>query len=213
MHVKTPCQQTAEGGAPVGALWTNGGRLEYGALMRWLHAHRGRDFTGFGDLWSWSVTDLEGFWSSVWEFLEVRAHRAPVRALSEPRMPGAQWFPGAELNYAEHALRRRDDHPAVVAGSEARSLITLSYGELYRQTAAVAAALARLGVRQGDRVVAYLPNIPETVVAFLATASLGAVWASLPSGVRLPECHGSFPADCAAGIIRRRRLSVQGPVL
>jgi len=180
MHVKTPCRRAAEGALLWAPSEQTGAVSNMGRYIRWLHTHRGRDFTGFGDLWRWSVSDPEGFWSSVWEFLEVRAHRSPVRALSEPRMPGAQWFPGAELNYAEHALRRRDDHLAVVAGSEARSLITLSYGELYRQTAAVAAALARLGVRRGDRVVAYLPNIPETVVAFLATASLGAVWASCP---------------------------------
>ena len=96
-------------------------------------------------------------------------------------MPGAEWFPGATLNYAEHALARRDDHPALVSRSETRGLdrtATLTYAELAEQVARVRAGLVSLGVRRGDRVVAYMPNIPETVVAFLATASLGAIWAS-----------------------------------
>jgi len=155
-------------------------RSNMGRYLRWLAEHRGREFAGYAELWEWSVCDLAGFWSSLWDFFQIRAHRPYSRVLGDPRMPGARWFEGAELNYAEHALRRRDDHPAVIAASETRPPVTLTYHELARQTAAVAAALRRMGVGRGDRVVAYLPNVPETLVAFLATASLGAIWASCP---------------------------------
>jgi acetoacetyl-CoA synthetase len=162
------------------------GRSNIAQYMHWLEERRGLKFAGYPDLWACSVTDLEGFWSSIWEFFRIRARGSSGRALEEPRMPGARWFPGAELDYAEHTLARRDEHPAVIAESETRAPVTLTYAELYRQTAAVAGALRQLGVRRGDRVVGYLPNIPETLVAFLATASLGAVWASCPPefGVR-----------------------------
>jgi acetoacetyl-CoA synthetase len=111
----------------------------------------------------------------------VRASRRYERVLARDTMPGASWFPGAELSYAEHALARRDDHPALIARSETRGLensTTVTYAELARQVAAVRAGLVRLGVTRGDRVVAYLPNIPEAVVALLATSSLGAIWSS-----------------------------------
>jgi len=146
--------------------------------LRWLKEQKGLDFGSYDDLWTWSVTDLEGFWASIWDFFGVKAQRPYTRVLGERRMPGAQWFAGAELNYAEHALQRRDDHPAVVFKSETRPLSTLTYADLCRQVAAVAAGLRRLGVRRGDRVVAYMPNIPQALVAFLAAASIGAIWSS-----------------------------------
>ena len=146
--------------------------------MDWLRQHRGLDFERYTELWHWSVSDLEGFWSSIWEFFDVR-RRAPVgQVLAERRMPGTRWFVGAELNYAEHALRRRDHHLAVVFRSESGAARDLTYAELAEQVGAVAARLRSLGVQRGDRVAAYMPNIPETLVAFLATASQGAVWSS-----------------------------------
>ncbi len=144
----------------------------------WLIEHRGLDFHAYDDLWRWSVTELDAFWSSIWEFFGVAPGAAPAPALAERRMPGARWFPGAELSYAEVALRRRDQHPALVFGGEDGSIGTVTYAELARQVAAAAAGLRRLGVRRGDRVAAYLPNVPQTVVALLAAASLGAVWSS-----------------------------------
>ncbi len=153
-------------------------RSNMARYLRWLKQSRGLEFGSYDALWQWSVTDLEGFWGSVWEFFGVRARRPYSRVLAERRMPGARWFEGALLNYAEHALWRRDGHPALVFASEQGSLVEISYGELYRQVAAAARGLRALGVRRGDRVVAYMPNIPQTVVAFLATASLGAIWSS-----------------------------------
>ena len=147
--------------------------------MRWLAAERGLDFDGYDDLWRWSVTDLEGFWSSIWDFFEVQADGGYDRALSSHEMPGAEWFAGTRLNYAEHAFAGVDDAaPAILHASELRDLSELSWGELRAQVAAVAAGLRELGVERGDRVVAYLPNIPEAIVAFLASASIGAVWSS-----------------------------------
>ena len=148
--------------------------------LEWLEKRKGLAFDSYQELWRWSVSDLEAFWGSIWDYFKVQAHQPYRQVLSTRTMPGADWFTGARLNYAEHALRRRDQHPAVVAAGEDRPLATLSYGELYRQTASVAAGLRDLGVGKGDRVVAVLPNIPEALVAFLATASLGAVWSSCP---------------------------------
>jgi acetoacetyl-CoA synthetase len=148
----------------------------------WLRHERGLDFTTYEELWQWSVTDLEGFWSSLWDFFEIRADTPYERVLASHEMPGAEWFPGARLNYAAHMLGRDEDTDAVavVARSQSRDPFELTFGELRDQVARARAGLRRLGVGPGDRVVAYLPNIPETLIAFLATASLGAIWATCP---------------------------------
>jgi acetoacetyl-CoA synthetase len=145
-------------------------------FMIWLERHQGRRFDDYESLWEWSVSDLEGFWGALWEYFGIDS--SYERVLSSREMPGARWFEGARLNYAERALSRRDDHPAVIAADETGATEELTYGELADLVAAAAAALRRLGVEKGDRVAALMPNIPETLVAFLATASLGAVWSS-----------------------------------
>jgi acetoacetyl-CoA synthetase len=147
--------------------------------MRWLEGERGLRFADYDELWRWSVDDLEGFWSSIWDFFEVQADGDPAPALASREMPGARWFPNTSLNYAEHIFAGKDDaETAILHASELRELSELSWGELRAQVAAVAAGLRELGVEHGDRVVAYLPNIPEAIVAFLASASIGAVWSS-----------------------------------
>ncbi|MGC9671211.1 acetoacetate--CoA ligase [Planosporangium sp. 12N6] len=157
---------------------------EIGRFLGWLERQRGLRFDGYDDLHRWSVDDLDGFWSAVWEFFRVRAHSPYGRVLGRREMPGAEWFPGATLNYAEHAVGLVDDpdsdadQVAVLAFAQTRERVELTWGQLREQVARARAGLRRLGVGRGDRVVAYLPNIPETLVAFLATASLGAVWAS-----------------------------------
>jgi acetoacetyl-CoA synthetase len=173
-------------------LWTPpadaGERFEIGRYQEWLRTTRGLDFPDYEALWQWSITDLEGFWSSIWEFFEIRSHSPYERVLGSREMPGAEWFPGARLNFAEHMLGRDEDTDAVaiVARSQSREPRELTFGDLREQVARARAGLKRLGVGPGDRVVAYLPNIPETLVAFLATASLGAIWATCPPefGVR-----------------------------
>ncbi len=150
-----------------------------GEFLTWLETARGLKFDGYDDLHRWSVTDLEGFWSAIWEHFEVRAHTPWERVLGQREMPGAEWFPGATLNYAEHALGRPEDaaETAVIAYSQTRDPMELTWGELREQVARARVGMRRLGIGRGDRVAAYLPNIPEALVAFLATVSLGAVWA------------------------------------
>jgi acetoacetyl-CoA synthetase len=163
-------------------------RFVVGRYLEWLSGERGVDLAGYDELWRWSVSDLEGFWASVWDFFEVRAHAPYERVLGSREMPGAEWFPGARLNFAAHMVGRAEDldRPAVVAYSQSRERLELTFGDLREQVARARAGLQRLGIGPGDRVVAYLPNIPETLVAFLATASLGAIWATCPPefGVR-----------------------------
>jgi acetoacetyl-CoA synthetase len=147
--------------------------------MRWLASERGLGLEGYDDLWRWSVEDLEGFWASIWDFFEVQADGGYDSVLGSREMPGAEWFAGTRLNYAEHVFAGVEDaEPAILHASELRELDQLSWGELRGQVAAIAAALREAGVERGDRVVAYMPNIPEAIVAFLASASIGAVWSS-----------------------------------
>jgi len=150
------------------------------AFMRWLEAKRGLSFNDYQELQRWSVDDLEGFWSAIWEFFEVEADGDPSPVLASREMPGAEWFPNVSLNYAEHVFAGKEglDATAIFHSSELRQLAELSWGELREQVAAVAAGLRAMGVEKGDRVAAYMPNVPETIVAFLATASIGAVWSS-----------------------------------
>ncbi|HVC88203.1 MAG TPA: acetoacetate--CoA ligase [Gaiellaceae bacterium] len=153
---------------------------EVGRYLAWLESERGLSFADYGELQRWSVDDLEGFWSSIWEFFDVKAHAPYDRVLASEAMPGATWFPGARLNFAEHLLGSDDNltEVAVISYSQTRERGELTFAELREQVARARAGLQRLGVGPGDRVVAYLPNIPETLVAFAATASLGAIWAS-----------------------------------
>jgi acetoacetyl-CoA synthetase len=152
-----------------------------GAYLSWLRDERGVDLSDYPALWRWSVTDLSAFWGSIWDYFDVRAYTAPTAILADATMPGARWFPGATLNYAEHVLRMpglADDDPVVLAYSQTRDPFTLTAAELREQVRRVRAGLRRLGVAAGDRVAAYAPNIPETYVLMLATASLGAVFSS-----------------------------------
>ncbi|HEX3592376.1 MAG TPA: acetoacetate--CoA ligase [Pseudonocardiaceae bacterium] len=145
----------------------------------YLRAARGVDLADYDALWQWSVTDLPGFWSAVAAFLGVKFHDQPTEVLGSASMPGAEWFPGATLNYAEHALAHGDPAAdAVVFHREDGVTYRLTYGELRAQVAAARAGLVSLGVRRGDRVAALMPNSPDTIVAFLAAASLGATWSS-----------------------------------
>jgi acetoacetyl-CoA synthetase len=153
---------------------------EVGRFMDWVAEHRGLDLPGYDALHRWSVTDLEGFWGALWEFYGIRARTPYERVLASSEMPGAEWFTGARLNYAEHLVGLDEDldRTAVVAQSQTRDPFEWTFGELRDKAARARVGLQRLGVEPGDRVVAYLPNIPETLAAFIATASLGATWAA-----------------------------------
>jgi acetoacetyl-CoA synthetase len=169
-------------------------RTNFSRYLRWLEQQRGLRFSGYLDTWQWSTREIEAFWGSLWDFFEVRAQRPYDSVLPDRRMPGADWFPGARLNYAEHVFRNETaDRPALLFSSERHHLEPTSWRELKRQVAAVAASLREMGVGPGDRVVAYLPNIPQAVVALLACACVGAVWSS---------CSPDFGAQ---GVVERFR--------
>jgi acetoacetyl-CoA synthetase len=179
-------------------------RVERSTLTRFARAV-GRDVP-YEDLWRWSVTDLEGFWGALWEFFDVQASAPYERVLGRREMPGAQWFPGARLSYAEHFFRDRDDDAVAIRhAAELRDLDQWTWGELREQTARLAAGLRGLGVVPGDRVAAYMPNIPETVAAFLACASIGAVWSSAA-----PEFGARSVIDRFAQIEPKVLLTVDG---
>jgi acetoacetyl-CoA synthetase len=156
-------------------------RARIGDYLRWLRERHGLAFADYQALWQWSVDDLPAFWRSIWDYFDVIAYDQPTATLADPVMPGARWFPGATLNYAEHVLRMPGvaDGDAIVLGySQTREMVTLTAADLREQVRRARAALRGMGVGRGDRVAAYAPNIPETYVLMLATASLGAVFSS-----------------------------------
>jgi acetoacetyl-CoA synthetase len=179
-------------------------RAEHATIARFARevGHEG----DYDELWRWSVDDLEGFWAAIWEFFDVQASEPYERVLGSREMPGAQWFPGSRLSYAEHFFRDRDDDAVAIRhASELRELSQWTWGELREQTARIAAGLRGMDVGPGDRVAAYMPNIPETIAAFLATASIGAVWSSAA-----PEFGARSVVDRFAQIEPKVLLAVDG---
>ena len=165
--------------------------------MDWLFVKRGLYFRDYSDLWDWSVTDLEDFWETIWQFFDVQSHTPYRQVVYRPNredMIGTSWFSGATLNYAEHIFRHRThQRPAIMFASEQQTTVmSLSWNELEQQVAAVAAFLKQQNVGVGDRVVAVLPNCPEAVVAFLATNAIGAVWSSCSPDFGTPSVVDRF---------------------
>lgn len=149
------------------------------AYMKWLRSEHGVEVDGYRELWRWSIEDIERFWGTLWDFFEVVGDRGDGPVLGRREMPGAEWFPGSRINYAENVFAgHADDDLAIVHLSETRPQAEIRWGELRAEVAAFADGLRRLGVEPGDRVVAYVPNIAETVIAFLGTAAVGATWSS-----------------------------------
>jgi acetoacetyl-CoA synthetase len=162
-------------------LWTPGEarreRAQLTQFMRWLERERGLHFESYDALWRWSVEDLDGFWKAIWDFFGVRSSTPVTKVLGRRAMPGAEWFPGTHLNYAEHALaHERPGVDALMYAREGEPLQRMSWTDLGTRVRTLATQLRKLGVRGGDRVVAVLPNAPEAVIAALATTSIGAVW-------------------------------------
>ncbi len=144
-----------------------------------VHRRHGLSFDSYDALWAWSVADIPAFWAAVWDFLEIRASAPYERVVDDlAHFPGAEWFPGARLNMAENLLRYRDDRVAFIFKGETRDSVRMTYAELFRTVARLARSLRAAGVRPGDRVAGYLPNLIETAVAMLATTAVGAVWSS-----------------------------------
>src|SRR4051794_21276683 len=171
-------------------------------FMRWLELGH----SDYEELWQWSVEDLEVFWDSIWRYFDVEADAKPLRAVGSHEMPGTEWFPGAHLSYPEHVFRGKDDDTvAIYFDGESGESGEWTWAQLRAQTARVRAGLVSMGVQRGDRVVAYLPNIPQTIAAFLATASLGAVWSSCS-----PDFGAQSVIDRFAQIEPKVLLAVDG---
>ena len=148
-------------------------------FMQTINEKHGRSFSQYPELHQWSVENIPQFWAALWDFVDVKASETYEKVVDDPKkMPGAQWFPGARLNFAENLLRHRDDHEAIVFKGEESAPVRLTYAQLYEQTAKMAKSLRDMGVEAGDRVVGFMPNMPQTVIAMLAAASIGAIWSS-----------------------------------
>ncbi|WP_033828971.1 acetoacetate--CoA ligase [Bacillus andreraoultii] len=161
--------------------------------MNWLNERGLYQPKTYSDLWEWSVTNIEGFWTSIWDYFQVKSYTPYEAVLNEWQMPNAEWFPGATLNYAEHILRNaKEGKTAIYYKSENKPLSEMKWDELIQKVSSVAAHLRETGVTAGDRVVAYMPNIPETIISFLATASIGAVWASCSPEFGIRSTLGRF---------------------
>src|SRR5690242_6924276 len=162
---------------PASAPWVPQIRL----YQNWLRQTRGLSFESYDALWRWSVADLSAFWQSLWDYFDLRSPTPHQAVLAAAKMPGAKWFEGAQLNYAQQVFRHVEPahaagFKAIVSRNEKGRHRELSWPELRRQAASLALHLQEQGVQPGDRVAAYLPNIPEAMIAFLATVSIGAVW-------------------------------------
>ena len=174
--------------------------------MEWLAEQRGLEFEAYADLWAWSVNQVEDFWESIWEYFDLISHTPYTSVLSNREMPGARWFEGSTLNYAEHVFRQANNsHPALIFQSETQPLTEVSWAELQAQTAAMAAYLKAQGVEKGDRVVAFLPNVPAATVGFLAACSIGAIWSSCS-----PDFGASSVVDRFRQIEPKVLLAVDG---
>ena len=163
----------------------------------WLRERHGLNFSSYEEMRQWSVRDLDAFWQSIWDYFELQSPTPHSAVLAERKMPGAVWFPGAQVNYARQVFRHVDaaqaaGQPAIVSAGEDGVLHETTWLELRRQVAALALHLRRQGVGRGDRVAAYLPNIPETIVAFLATASIGAIWSVCAPDMAAPAVIDRF---------------------
>ena len=152
-------------------------------LIRFINEKHGTQLSEFDSLYQWSIDHIPDFWAALWEFLDIQASKPYQEVIDDlSKMPGAKWFSGAELNFAENLLRYRDDQVALIFKGEGQPSRKMTYAELYREVARVAESLKGLGIEPGDRVVGFMPNMTETVVAMLAATSLGASWSSCSPG-------------------------------
>ncbi len=195
-------------------LWTpDAARIDRSKLhqyMQWLAAERGQHFSDYQALWQWSTDHIEDFWESIWQYFAIKSSAPYSSVLAERIMPGAKWFEGSRLNFAEQIFRFNTDaasadKPAIIAKSETRAAVELSWRELREQVTAVANTFRALGVGPGDRVVAYLPNTPEAAIAFYACASIGAIWSSCS-----PDMGSSSVLDRFKQIDPKLLLAVDG---
>ena len=155
-------------------------------FMEMVNEKHGANANNYEEIYNWSVSDIENFWAAVWDFTGIKTSRSYNKVVDNPeKMPGAKWFEGARLNYAENLLKYRDDRTALIFRGETQKTSRMSYKELYNAVARMAKSLRQLGVQPGDRVTAYMPNMIETIICMLASTSIGAAWASCATDVGL----------------------------
>ncbi|MBF0259699.1 MAG: AMP-binding protein [Desulfamplus sp.] len=148
-------------------------------FMQTVNEKHGKTLSDYDGLYQWSIENLEQFWALMWDFAKIRSSKSFDRVIDAPqKMPGAKWFEGSMLNFAENLLRFRNNNIALVFRGEDQIRRTLTYNQLYDETSRVAQALRNAGIKPGDRVVGFLPNMPESIIAMLAATSIGAVWSS-----------------------------------
>jgi acetoacetyl-CoA synthetase len=147
-------------------------------FMQTVNSKFGKDFTEYEPLHQWSVDNIADFWATMWEFADIKFSEPYTEVIDELKMPGANWFKGSRLNFAENLLRYRDDHTAIIFKGEIMEPVTITYAELYDEVARLAKSLKAAGVTAGDRVVGFMPNMPQSIMAMLAATSLGATWSS-----------------------------------
>ena len=148
-------------------------------FMNFVNKKYGKNFTEYAPLYEWSVQSISDFWAAMWEYAEIKASKPYDQVVDDPyKMPGTKWFSGARLNFAENLLRFRDNHTALIFAGEDKVTRKFTYAELYDEVARLAKPLKDMGIKPGDRVVGFMPNMPETIFAMLAATSLGATWSS-----------------------------------
>ena len=148
-------------------------------FIQFINARHGKSFSDYPQLYQWSVDNITDFWAAMWDFADIRTSRPYTEVIDDvTKMPGAKWFSGARLNFAENLLRYRDDRVALVFKGEDQEAVHLTYAQLYDEVARVAKSLRAIGVSAGDRVVGFMPNMPQTTIAMLAATSIGATWSS-----------------------------------
>jgi len=149
------------------------------AFMNIINKRTNKNFKDYDALYRWSIDNIPDFWAAMWDYAQIRFSQPYSQVVDDPlKMPGAKWFSGSRLNFAENLLRYRDDHVALIFKSEGQPVRKLTYQDLFDQVACVAKTLRKEGVTKGDRVVGFMPNMPETIIAMLAATSIGAVWSS-----------------------------------
>ncbi|MBW2093156.1 MAG: AMP-binding protein, partial [Deltaproteobacteria bacterium] len=148
-------------------------------FMQFINEKHRKDFSTYNELYDWSIENIPEFWKAMWEFGDIKASRSYDQVVDDlSKMPGAKWFSGAQLNFAENLLRYRDDQVALIFKGEGRESTRMTYGDLYDEVARVASGLKSMGVQAGDRVAGFMPNMPQTIIAMLAATSMGAIWSS-----------------------------------
>ncbi len=174
-------------------------------FLQYVNERYKRKLYDYPDLYQWSTSEMPLFWEAIWDYAKVIYSQPYHQVIDDfKRMPGARWFAGSKLNFAENLLRYRDDRPALAFKGEGRETVSITYAQLYDQVARLSKSLRAMGIQPGDRIAAFMPNMIETVVAMLAAASVGAIWSSCSPDFGIKGCAGSLRSNRAKGVVHRQ---------